>query len=109
MDEFKKDLGVYDPATGTYAVPSTWLSTGSGTPQAGLALGCLIAGTVGRRIGRVKSFYLAAAISVVGVLIQAATMRSYWQLMTGRVVNSVSMGIICKSVICATHASGMIH
>jgi SP family sugar:H+ symporter-like MFS transporter len=109
MNEFKKDLGVYDPATGGYAVPSTWLSTGSGTPQAGLTLGCLIAGTIGRRIGRVKSFYLAAAISIVGVLIQAITMRSYWQLMTGRVVNSVSMGIICKSVICAPHASGIIH
>lgn len=98
MDAFKKDLGAYDQATGTYAVPATWLSTGTGTPQAGLALGCLIAGVVGRKLGRVKSFYLAAAISVVGVLIQATTMQSYWQLMTGRVVNSVSMGIICKSV-----------
>jgi SP family sugar:H+ symporter-like MFS transporter len=111
MDEFKKDLGVYDEATGDYAVPSSWLSTGSGTPQAGLALGCLIAGTIGRRVGRVKSFYLAAAISIVGVLIQATTMRSYWQLMTGRIVNSVSMGIICKSVAClaATLALGSIY
>jgi SP family sugar:H+ symporter-like MFS transporter len=96
MDAFKKDLGAFDETTGTYAVPATWLSTGSGTPQAGLALGCLLAGTIGRRVGRVKSFYLAAAISIVGVLIQATTMRSYWQLMAGRVVNSVSMGIICK-------------
>jgi hypothetical protein len=105
MDAFKKDLGAYDQATDTYVVPATWLSTGTGTPQAGLALGCLIAGAVGRRIGRVKSFYLAAAISIVGVLIQATTMQSYWQLMAGRVVNSVSMGIICKSVACVNVTS----
>ena len=100
MMQFKKDLGVYDTATASYIVPSTWLSIGSGTPQAGLAFGCLIAGSIGRAVGRVRCFYLAATIGMVGILIQAATMHSYWQFMAGRVINSVSMGIICKYVVC---------
>ncbi|KAK3631662.1 hypothetical protein LTR56_016769 [Elasticomyces elasticus] len=98
MAQFKKDLGVFDEGTESYIVPSTWLSIGSGTPQAGLAMGCLVAGFVGRAIGRVRCFYLAASIGIVGILVQASTIHSYWQFMVGRVINSVSMGIICNVV-----------
>ncbi|KAK6423957.1 hypothetical protein LTR81_003344 [Elasticomyces elasticus] len=98
MAQFKKDLGVFDQSAESYIVPSTWLSIGSGTPQAGLAFGCLVAGFVGRAIGRLRCFYLAASIRIVGILVQAATVHSYWQFMVGRVINSVSMGIICNVV-----------
>lgn len=98
MTQFKKDLGIFDDATSSYIIPSAWLSAGTGTPQAGLAFGCLIAGWIGRAIGRVRCFYVAACIGMLGILIQATTVHSYWQLMVGRVVNSISMGIICKSV-----------
>jgi MFS transporter, SP family, sugar:H+ symporter len=96
MSQFAKDFGVYDAATGTYSIPASWQSAGSGAPTAGVALGCLFSGFVGQRLGRIKTFYLAAAIAIVGILIQVCSFGHFWQLMAGRIINSISMGLVCK-------------
>lgn len=96
MAQFQKDFGVWDPATESWIIPSSWQSIATGTPQAGLAVGCLLSGFFGNKFGRVRSFWIAGVIAIVGILIQAASIHSYWQLMVGRIVNSISMGIICK-------------
>lgn len=96
MSQFAKDFGVYDASSGEYTIPASWQSVGSGAPIAGVALGCLISGLVGQRIGRIKTFYVAAIIAIVGILIQVCSFKHFWQLMVGRIVNSVSMGLVCK-------------
>lgn len=96
MSQFKKDFGVWDDTSGEWIIPSTWQSIATGTPTAGMAVGCLISGFVGQRLGRIRSFLLAAVIAIVGILIQATSFHAFWQLMAGRIINSISMGIICK-------------
>ncbi|KAL4749563.1 general substrate transporter [Aspergillus terricola var. indicus] len=88
MKQFKKDFGVYDSATGEWYIPSTWQSIATGTSTAGLAMGALVSGFIGNRIGRVKTFFVSGA----------CTFGSYWQLMVGRIVNAVSLGIVCNVV-----------
>lgn len=98
MEQFKKDFGVYDTTLGAWSIPSTWQSVATGTPTAGLAMGALVSGLIGNRLGRVKTFFVAAVIGGIGILIQCVSFGNYWQLMVGRIVNSVSLGIVCKYV-----------
>jgi len=96
MTQFKKDFGVWDDASSEWIIPSTWQSIATGTPTAGLAVGTLISGLIGHRLGRIRSFFIAGAIGIIGILIQATSFHTFWQLMVGRIINSLSMGIICK-------------
>ncbi|KAK7943701.1 uncharacterized protein PG986_012814 [Apiospora aurea] len=98
MQQFAKDFGVLNTTTGTYSIPTSWQSAGSGAPMAGIALGCLFSGFVGHKYGRIKTFLLAAAIAVVGILVQVTAIGKFWQLMAGRIINSVSMGLVCNVV-----------
>ncbi|KAL5338970.1 general substrate transporter [Aspergillus crustosus] len=82
----------YYAPPGSTSIPSSWQSTGSGTANAGLVIGCLIAGVCGRRLGRKWSIVLLVVIALVGMVIQNA-IQSYWAVMAGRMVNAISMGI----------------
>lgn len=94
---FNEDYGKFDPVTGTTKIPTTWQSIGTGTPQAGIALICLVATPLATRFSQKICFLTLAAIAIVGIIIQA-TATNYWQLIAGRIINSVSMGIVCKYV-----------
>lgn len=96
MTKFCEDFGRLDPLTGAYAIPTTWQSVGSGTPTAGVAVGCLLAAPLSKRLGRKPCFIILSCIAVIGILIQATAQYSYWQILAGRIINSLSMGIICK-------------
>ncbi|KAK6072591.1 hypothetical protein SCUP234_09141 [Seiridium cupressi] len=96
MNKCAEDFGVLDVATGTYSIPASWQSAGSGAPTAGVALGCLFSGFVGQRLSRIRTFFLAAIIAVIGILVQVCSFGHFWQLMAGRIVNSISMGLVCK-------------
>ncbi|KAI0130364.1 general substrate transporter [Xylariales sp. AK1849] len=98
MEKFAEDFGVLDQSTGRYSIPASWQSAGSGAPIAGVALGCLFSGLIGHNYGRIKTFFLASAIAIVGILIQVCSFGQFWQLMAGRIINSVSMGLVCNVV-----------
>lgn len=120
MPRFLKDFGVWDDTTQAYAVsskaihghvdgsrarlingiqiPAPWQSAGTGAPIAGTAVGCLMSGLIGNKLGRIRCFFLAAAIAVVGILIQVTSFGDFWQLMAGRIINALSMGLICNVV-----------
>lgn len=98
LTEFHKTFGVYDETEGEYVIPSTWQSAGSGLPIAGLAFGALIAGLIGGKLGRVRTFQVSAAISLVAIIIQATAISSYWQIVVGRMLNSVALGVLANLV-----------
>ncbi|KAL4798785.1 general substrate transporter [Aspergillus venezuelensis] len=79
-------------APGNDSIPSTWQSAGTGTGNAGLVIGCLVAGVTGNKPGRKWSIILLVVIALVGMVIQNA-IQSYWAVMVGRMINSISMGI----------------
>lgn len=98
MPQFSKDFGVYNLETNSYYIPSAWKSAGSGPPIAGLAIGSLISGIIGNKLGRINTFRVSSYISIVGIIIQSTAISSYWQLTVGRIVNSLSLGIIANTV-----------
>jgi MFS family permease len=67
------------------------LSAASGTPVASWILGCGIAGLLSDKLGRRKTIVILCIIALVGMIIQSSV-RNYWGLMVGRMVNGVSMG-----------------
>lgn len=79
-------------------IPTPWQSAGTAIPIAGVALGCLLSGLIGNKLGRIKTFFVSAAIAMVGILIQATSFRRFWQLTAGRTINALSMGIVCNVV-----------
>ncbi|RFU25067.1 hypothetical protein B7463_g11270, partial [Scytalidium lignicola] len=97
IPQFAKDRGLYDAATDTYYLPSSWLSVGSGTPFAGTIVGTLLAGPLIERIGRKKTVGVIAAIALLGMIIMNAV-QSYWGILGGRIVNSISMGLELNNI-----------
>lgn len=53
---------------------------------------------MGNKLGRIRSFFVAGAIALVGILIQVTSFGKFWQLIAGRVINALSMGLICNVV-----------
>ncbi|KAH8897393.1 putative transporter [Thozetella sp. PMI_491] len=88
MAQFKKDFGIYDPTTKAWVIPSSWQSAGSGAPLAGLAIGALLSGLVGNRLGRLVTFRVGSVSAV----------SSYWQITVGRVVNSAALGLLSNAI-----------
>lgn len=75
---------------GKKILPSSWLSAGSGTGNAGMAIGCIIAGPICRTLGRRWTVIVIVAIALIGMIIQNAV-PSYWGIMVGRMINAISM------------------
>ncbi|KAL4955380.1 hypothetical protein BDW69DRAFT_182577 [Aspergillus filifer] len=98
MTTFKNDFGVFDPSTGEYIIPTSWQSAGTGPPMAGMAFGALLSGFVGSHLGRVPCFQAASVIASVGIIIQATAKHSYWQIVAGRIVACLALGLLANFV-----------
>ncbi|KAL4791605.1 major facilitator superfamily domain-containing protein [Aspergillus venezuelensis] len=98
MTTFKNDFGVYDPSTSEYIIPTSWQSAGTGPPMAGMAFGALLSGFVGSHLGRVPCFQAASVIAAVGIIIQATAKHSYWQIVAGRIVACLALGLLANVV-----------
>ncbi|KAK5127556.1 hypothetical protein LTR85_006896 [Meristemomyces frigidus] len=92
LQEFADYYGPPSKDGGPKTLPSSWQSAGSGTANAGMVIGCLIAGAIGRRVGRRMSIVVLVGIALVGMIIQNA-IHSFWAVMAGRMINAISMGI----------------
>lgn len=98
MAQFQRDFGRYDEDSQAWIIPASLQSAGSGLPIAGLAVGSLASGWVGNALGRVRTLQLSTVIAVIGVLVQSTSFKAYWQLVVGRVVNAVGLGIMANSI-----------
>ncbi|KAH8703036.1 general substrate transporter [Talaromyces proteolyticus] len=98
MTQFKKDFGVYNSDTDTWGIPSSWQSAGSGAPIAALAVGALISGAVGQQLGRLRVFRIGSVVVLIGVVIQSSSIRSFWQIVGGRIVTTIALGILANAI-----------
>jgi SP family sugar:H+ symporter-like MFS transporter len=98
MTQFRKDFGRYDEHSQAWIIPATLQSAGSSIPIAGLAAGSLASGWVGNALGRIRTLQLSTVIAVIGILIQSTTFKSYWQLVIGRIVNAIGLGIVANCI-----------
>lgn len=65
--------------------------------MAGIMLGCALATPIGRCGGRRLGIKLMGVIALVGIVVQiTASVQGfrYWQLVAGKVINSISMGCV---------------
>ncbi|KAJ5289250.1 uncharacterized protein N7443_009503 [Penicillium atrosanguineum] len=92
LQEFADNYGVSPGPGKAKVIPASWQSAGTGTPSAGMAIGCIAAGYCNAYIGRKKTIVVLSVISIIGVVIQCAV-PSYWGLIVGRTINGISMGM----------------
>ncbi len=90
VDNFIKTYGQKNEKTGKYSIPSSWLSAGSGTANAGMTVGAAVAGPIIAKIGRKWSTVVIVIIGLIGMVIQNAV-PNYWGVMAGRTINAISM------------------
>lgn len=98
LQQFADRFGVYDPSTGVNILPSSWQSAGSGTGNAGLAIGCIIAGPIISKIGRKYTVLVIIGFALTGMLIQNVV-PSFWGIMVGRMINSISMVSVFSAIL----------
>ncbi|EXJ87773.1 hypothetical protein A1O1_04700 [Capronia coronata CBS 617.96] len=96
--QFKKKYGAYDAASGSWAMPSEKTSVGTGTGSAGIILGCIIAPIVTTKFGRKAGFMCLSALMLLGVILEATAITSYWQLVVGRIVVYAGIGLASNVV-----------
>ncbi|KAL2829837.1 general substrate transporter [Aspergillus pseudoustus] len=90
--EFKERYGVSPGPGEDKVIPSTWQSAGTGTPNAGMAIGCLIGGYANQLLGRKQTIALLSVIAIIGITLQVSV-DSYWGILVGRTINGLSVGM----------------
>lgn len=72
LQQFADDFGVQQHPGEAKVIPSSWQSAGTGTPNAGMALGCILGGYCSAYLGRKITIVVLSIISIIGVIIQTA-------------------------------------
>ncbi|KAK9318772.1 general substrate transporter [Lipomyces orientalis] len=98
LSQFQYKYGSYNPSTKKWAIPSNRTSVGTGTGSAGIILGCILAPFVTTILGRKKSFLILSALMVVGVVLEATALTSFWQLVVGRIIVYSGIGLASNLV-----------
>jgi MFS transporter, SP family, sugar:H+ symporter len=91
VTQFKDRYGVSPGPGEAKVIPSTWQSVGSGTPNAGMAIGCLLGGYANQWLGRKRCIALLSVIAIIGIILQVS-IDSYWGIIAGRTINGLSVG-----------------
>lgn len=85
----------------TRQLTSTQISVGTAMGSAAIGIGCMFAGYIADLIGRKRSFYVTAAGSLIGCIIEVTSAvggARYWQLVAGKIVVCLAIGIASVSV-----------
>ncbi|CAI4218387.1 unnamed protein product [Parascedosporium putredinis] len=85
LQQFADDYGITPDSGGPKVIPSTWQSAGTGTPNAGMAIGCIVGGYCSQYLGRKMTIVALSAISI--------SSKNYWAIVVGRTINGISMGM----------------
>jgi MFS transporter, SP family, sugar:H+ symporter len=98
LSEFQKKYGVYDESLKRWALPSDKTSVGTGTGSAGIILGCLIAPVITSKYGRKKAFLIMSCLMVIGIILEATAITTFWQLVVGRIIVYSGIGLASNCV-----------
>lgn len=98
LSEFQRKYGEWDPELDAYAIPAHKTSVGTGTGSAGIILGCIIAPFVTSKLGRKKSFAVMSLLMVIGIVLEASAVTSFWQLVVGRIIVYSGIGLASNCV-----------
>ncbi|CAG8021922.1 unnamed protein product [Penicillium olsonii] len=98
LSEFKQKYGAYNPALGEWAIPSQKASVGTGTGSAGIILGCLMAPIITSKFGRKAGFLGLSLLMILGVILEASAVTSFWQLVVGRIIVYSGIGLASNVV-----------
>ncbi|RDW91886.1 hypothetical protein BP5796_01280 [Coleophoma crateriformis] len=92
MDPFINRFGTYDSKTQAMVITTKNLSLLNSIPRITFGLGVLIGGVLGERFGRRPVYILMLLICLVGTIV-SYTARSYGQILVGRMLNQMYIGI----------------
>ncbi|GAA6006089.1 hypothetical protein JCM10207_000519 [Rhodosporidiobolus poonsookiae] len=95
-EKFGDKVTVAVDGTISRALSATQQSAGTGLSYAGIMIGCALATPVGRMGGRRLGIKLMSAISIIGIIVELTASvngHRYWQLVAGKIINSISMGL----------------
>ncbi|GAA5834241.1 hypothetical protein JCM9279_004254 [Rhodotorula babjevae] len=98
---FGSQTSTAEDGTVTVSLSASEQSAGTSLGMAGIMLGCALATPIGRWGGRRLGIKLMGVIALVGIIVQiTASVQGfrYWQLVAGKVINSISMGIAANVV-----------
>lgn len=98
LSQFQMKYGEYDAKLGQWAMPSEKTSVGTGTGSAGIILGCIIAPIITSRFGRKMGFLVLSLLMIVGVILEASAITSFWQLAVGRIIVYSGIGLASNVV-----------
>ncbi|KAH8888040.1 general substrate transporter [Thozetella sp. PMI_491] len=92
MPAFTKKFGVYNLTTKTYAISAPLQSSGSGIPTAGRILGSIICPLIADRFGRRITMLVMSIAFIISIIVEV-TAQSFWQIVIGRFLNYIPMGM----------------
>jgi MFS family permease len=98
LSPFGKKYGEWDEAQNDWAIPAEKQSAGTGTGSAGIIIGCLVAPWLCSNLGRRPTLLVMASFLVVGIILEATAITSFWQLVVGRVVVYSGIGLASNVV-----------
>lgn len=93
LSEFKRKYGSYSDSKHTWVIPGQRISVATGTGSAGIILGCLLAPMLTTKLGRKPTFLVLSVIKIVGITLEVTAVKSFWQLVVGRIVVYSAIGI----------------
>ncbi|RDW66371.1 hypothetical protein BP6252_10006 [Coleophoma cylindrospora] len=92
MPAFTSRFGVYNPTTKAYSIAAPLQSSGSGIPTAGRIIGSIVTPFVADRIGRRWCMFVMSILFIIAIIIEV-TAQSFWQIIIGRFLNYIPMGM----------------
>ncbi|KAH7385377.1 general substrate transporter [Phaeosphaeria sp. MPI-PUGE-AT-0046c] len=93
MNSFTKKFGVYNPKKKSYQLETYYLSLLSSLTYIGFAFGLVTGNILSARIGRKKCFDVMCIYAIIGTLICITTRTNKWQMVVGRIVAYVYIGM----------------
>jgi len=98
LSEFQHKYGAYNAGLDQWTIPSDKTSVGTGTGSAGIILGCILAPIITSKFGRKMGFMALSCLMIVGVILEASAVTSFWQLAVGRIIVYSGIGLASNVV-----------
>ncbi|KAB8268089.1 hypothetical protein BDV30DRAFT_231031 [Aspergillus minisclerotigenes] len=93
LSEFQKKYGAYNDSKQAGETPGQTMSVAAGTGSAGIIFGCLLAPTLTSKLGRQPTFLIMSIIKTMCITLEVTAMKSFWQLVVGRIFIYYAIGI----------------